>query len=757
MEQIIVIRDALKMDYLKQSTQTLSQQKVYGQKEFIQKLFFNYAQADYYLVQNHQYSLEVAQELLTYIPFVNSQNAKTTKLQTLFALQTELISEGLYQPETLFKKYLSNKTIILKDILPDARFKHLTNLNFEIENEPKNHYIHTIYHFDTVLDEVLGFFETVTQAIKNGTPPQSIKVIVRNETILQLCHQFKQDYGISIDENKSYNGSPMLNKYIETNDLSVIIDPVLKQKILNTQNSLINLIPLSQENKQKLLNAKLSKLQNIIRYINSINFVSLDGIKQDDTIFVLGFNEKDYPFTPKLGYLTQQETQLLSINTTQDELANEKTLITQLATYPNVYLSYSEISDYQVVSACPLLEAEIINYTFKPELFSASAQTCRLAQLEHNFRHLNHYQDDLSRLYYAYPKSPYNTYSHQYNGHYQPQQVTLSYTSLQNYNLNPFSYFVTHVLNIKNQNQTFSQALGSYLHEVLQNCTTLEQYQAMKPELIRRFQFSAKEQIWLQHLEPEIIADIQSIQNYHQFIDFDEIIHEANIELELLEGVTFKGFIDKFLIKDNRYLVVDYKKKATTATKTLQYIDYGLHNQLFLYCYLVEKTYPQLELLGVFYQYLLMGDIKLDNGDNILSYELEKQSSLKMTGIVNDDVEKLVTIDPNLFDHGQQRIKLRLKKDATLYANEKAITLDPQKVTDNVILKKDLIERIEKRLIQNANDIKQGHFPIQLTMIDGKEMDQFQHSYHRLISYCDEFDLVEKGDQHVDRATTTSH
>ena len=171
---------------------------------------------------------------------------------------------------------------------------------------------------------------------------------------------------------------------------------------------------------------------------------------------------------------------------------------------------------------------------------------------------------------------------------------------------------------------------------------------------------------------------------------------EKRIELQLSDDIKIKGFIDKILLreKDGKtyYAIFDYKTGKISFN--LDYLDYGLHLQLPIYAYLLEKSNQdkKMELAGLFYQMLLVKNNDIE----------ERKKSLKVFGMVSDDMTTLELLDEE-YEKSSWIKNLSVTKQGTLSRYLKTITEEE---------KKEIFERIEKTILSFARGIRNCNYSI---------------------------------------------
>lgn len=195
----------------------------------------------------------------------------------------------------------------------------------------------------------------------------------------------------------------------------------------------------------------------------------------------------------------------------------------------------------------------------------------------------------------------YNSYNHSFKSisnldylNYIHKPLKLSYTSINSYNLCPFSYYLKYVLKIDPFEESFQALVGSLYHKVLSTCFDENfDFEYIWQEFLQNKILSAKENFLLKRLKKELLEIIEVLKEQKMYTDFKNAYYEKEITIPLAKykiDSYFTGIIDKIMfyqnMDDTYYALIDYKTGSFPTS--LNNLKYGLDMQLPIYLYLVE-------------------------------------------------------------------------------------------------------------------------------------------------------------------------
>ena len=722
MEKIYVVNDLVKKDYILKN----KEEKVLTKSEFIDKYYYNYEDAILKIMHDYNKNYEVAKEIFKYAVFTNQDNAKTEKLKKLLEIKNSL------KEEKTFKNYIKNKDIIFKNIAKNKLFLDLGKYETDEYLDEKRFY--TVHK--NITNEVIYVFEKISSLIKNGESLNNIKIIY-NDDYEKLVKRYAKFYSINIQENISLMGSKVLQDFLfkldETSSFEeafkiVKDNSIFKDKILNLINKSISEYDFAI---QKEVFMGLVKNASVsIKYKEMLEKVDITYNNKDKHIFILGFNDSYYPKVKKTkDYINEEEKVYLNIPTSSDELLEQEEIFKIfISSNKKLYFSVTINKDFE------LSRYKKYNFYEKEKentntIYSSLAHKLELSKkLDKYYKYLE--KDDSLDKYYSSFRKEYNTYDNKYNGTIKiSTPLNLSYTSMNTYIYNPFAYYIERVLKILPYKDNFYIKTGSFFHR----CMELEDYDLAKNE----FEFTKEEEEYLAKVKDEILFDIDFIKEYHLTNNFNDIKKEESFEIEFNED-KFQGKIDKLIINKDTFIIVDYKKKESTANLSLKNLDYGINLQLPIYIYLVKKKYHDLDFGGIYLNYLVLDNYKLKNDEKVLpNYQNKKENNLKLFGFTTSDISRIEKVDNNYQD-SKYIMKLSFTKNNEISKNSKV--LSDEEVNE-------IVENVEEIIKKVINDIKEGKFDIISKKLNDKEIDQQNNYLYKDISFATEEDVLEIEDK----------
>ena len=134
---------------------------------------------------------------------------------------------------------------------------------------------------------------------------------------------------------------------------------------------------------------------------------------------------------------------------------------------------------------------------------------------------------DLNRLYGVYNKwmetfseseLEFNTYDHTYKGitgFDQHQELTLSYTQIDDYMKCPFKYYLKHILNVDEFIGNFKTEIGILFHDILEHSNQDINLDDYKEEIFNKFE-TYKDRYFAEKVLPDVLKVIKKNNELHQ-------------------------------------------------------------------------------------------------------------------------------------------------------------------------------------------------------------------------------------------------
>ena len=728
MEKIYIVNDLVKKDYILKN----KDEKVLTKKEFINKYYYNYEDSILKIMNDYNKNYEVAKEMFKYLVFTNENNAKTDKLKNLLKIKNNLIENKS------FKNYVKEQELIFVNIPHSKLLNEIGYFNNKEYLDKKNFY--TLHK--NITEEVIYVFEKISELINNGVLLNDIKIIY-NDDYDNLIKRYAKFYSINMEEEIELNGTKILQDFLNNLDETSSFEKsfnliknksIFKDKILKLINRSISSYDFNIQKeifKELAKNAKIS-----IKYKEMLEKVDITYQGENKHIFILGFNDSYYPKIKKTkDYISEEEKNLLNIPNSSDEVIEQEEMFKMfISNNQNLYFSVTINNNYKLSRYIKFnfeeKEKEITN-----NIYSSLAHKLELSKkLDKYYKYLE--KDKTLDKYYSSFNKEYNTYSNKYNGSIKiTDPISLSYTSMNTYIYNPFAYYVERILKVSPYKDKFYMKTGSFFHK----CLELEDYD----EALKEFDFNNFENEYVDRVKDEILIDIDFIKEYHKVNNFKDIKKEIDLVKNI--GIDkFEGKLDKLIINKDTFIIFDYKKKISTASITIDKLNYGFNLQLPIYIYLVKNLYPNLDFGGVYLNYLILDNYKLTDKDKVIpNYIDKKNESLKFYGFTTSEIDRIEKVDN---DYLSQKYLKNLSFTKAEEISQKS------KILSDIDIK-NIVESVDIIIKKVIEEIKNGKFDITNKKLNNQILDTQSNYLYKDISFATEEDILDITDKpYIDRS-----
>ena len=728
MEKIYIVNDLVKKDYILKN----KDEKVLTKKEFINKYYYNYEDSILKIMNDYNKNYEVAKEMFKYLVFTNENNAKTDKLKNLLKIKNNLIENKS------FKNYVKEQELIFVNIPHSKLLNEIGYFNNKEYLDKKNFY--TLHK--NITEEVIYVFEKISELINNGVLLNDIKIIY-NDDYDNLIKRYAKFYSINMEEEIELNGTKILQDFLNNLDETSSFEKsfnliknksIFKDKILKLINRSISSYDFNIQKeifKELAKNAKIS-----IKYKEMLEKVDITYQGENKHIFILGFNDSYYPKIKKTkDYISEEEKNLLNIPNSSDEVIEQEEMFKMfISNNQNLYFSVTINNNYKLSRYIKFnfeeKEKEITN-----NIYSSLAHKLELSKkLDKYYKYLE--KDKTLDKYYSSFNKEYNTYSNKYNGSIKiTDPISLSYTSMNTYIYNPFAYYVERILKVSPYKDKFYMKTGSFFHK----CLELEDYD----EALKEFDFNNFENEYVDRVKDEILIDIDFIKEYHKVNNFKDIKKEIDLVKNI--GIDkFEGKLDKLIINKDTFIIFDYKKKISTASITIDKLNYGFNLQLPIYIYLVKNLYPNLDFGGVYLNYLILDNYKLTDKDKVIpNYIDKKNESLKFYGFTTSEIDRIEKVDN---DYLSQKYLKNLSFTKTEEISKKS------KILSDIDIK-NIVKSVDIIIKKVIEEIKNGKFDITNKKLNNQILDTQSNYLYKDISFATEEDILDITDKpYIDRS-----
>lgn len=657
--------------------------------EFKRKYFFDYTtETIFYVMKHYNYDYEFSLDIINNLYFLSSENYDHEKLKFLLNIKNELINNNLLIFDNVFKIALENKKIYVYgyDYINNFYKKAFSALNVNYIDQNISKFNHDIMEFDTIQDEVIFVANKICELIENKIELNKIKIInpssdynatiKRIFNLFNLPFYFNNNYLISTKISNNFF-EILSNDIVETLEKlkeTISLNDELEQteynqivKICNKYNWCSNFLDIKNNLIYEFSNTKI----DIKKEANYIEFVSLENnfFYDDEYVFLIGFNQNTYPKIVKDDdFLNDEVKKFLNLETTTEiNKINYNILVNKLYSIKNLFISYKLKSTFNSFYRSQIIDDLNLNVVKNYNCnihYSVLNDKLKLAITLDNYLKYGEESQDLELLYSNYPSINYKTYNNQYTKidenlfrKYLNNELSLSYSSINNFYKCSFRYYMEDILNLQISSNEFSLFIGNLFHYILSIMYNgdFNFSDSFKTYVNENYEFNTyKDRFFINKLKKELEFIIDNIKEQDKFTNFDSHKFEQLIKIDLSKDnydITFKGIIDKISYKkeagNTLISIIDYK--TGNPNLNLNNIIYGIDMQLCIYAYLSSKLklFANPLLVGIYLQKILNNEININKNKQYITM---KQENLKLQGYSNSNESILKVFDNTYTD-----------------------------------------------------------------------------------------------------------
>lgn len=727
--KIVILNDYAKKSFIKKINKLINV-KVITLSELKRKYYFDYDNKAIYFVSNKYNCIpEIAKIYIENTYFIGDINTK--KVNFLKEVKEELDTNNLLTYNNLFKEFLKGKDIVLYNLkyvdnFYKKIFKELErDSNITSYNDENNESIKELYKANNSEEEVAFICSKITKLIKSGVNINNIKLAnVKSDYEFIIRKTFKLfDIPINLPSFETIKSTSLVIKFKElyNSDISITIEKLKEfintkeendifKSIINVVNSylwcndfeLVKDMIFNEINNIKTPREKLKNAVEVIEFKKEL-------VSDEDYVFLIGYNEGVIPVNykdedylsdeekSKLGLSTSFELNENAMNEVKDSIRNTKHLI---VTYPSHNLS-SEIyisSSYEK----DLFEEKELNISFNE---SNAYNKLKLVSEKDENSKFGTLTDDLLKLSSHYKDMKYSSFDNKYKlinkskiKNFFNNGLTLSYTSMNDYYMCSFRYYLDYILKINKYEDTFEAIVGTIFHKILSMCfeSDIDIIRTYESEIEKsNYEFNESEKFFLSILKDELVLVIETIKNQLSYTQLTESMYEKEIVIDVDKDlhIRFKGFVDKILY--NKFngktvvAIIDYK--TGNPNLNINNSIYGLEMQLPVYIYLIKNEIKDVKIGGFYLQKIL---------NNITDKE-KRLDSLKLQGYTNSDLDIIDKVDSSFND--SKVIKSLRTSSKGFYAYSKIINDEEIDILNKVV---------ETKIKEASMDILDSKFDI---------------------------------------------
>ena len=658
--------------------------------EYKKKIKFDYdIKTINYLVKKGL-KVENAITFINNLYYIEEKEYNNEKLDYLVSLKKELDDNNLLIHDSLFNKMLQRYKIIIYGYGKLDQYTLSLFNNYELIDYDKKDKFFDVYKVSSISDEVEMVFQKISDLLTKGVDINKIFLMNLDSEYYPIIKRYSIYYSIpvSLTSDDSLMGTELGKTFYE-----MVLDNKTKEEIFEylmkyADNkkaiTLINLLnkytelDLNDTKEQIKYELENTKIESEL-FENTVGVKKIfDNVLDDEYIFLLNFN---MPTIPKLSldtdYITDNIKDLVGLPSTIEEnnLVKENTL-NYLSNINHLIISYKELSPFNKYYPSILLDdIKYHELTYNRSLnYSILANRVLYTMYLDDLVKYGIYNKNLDLLYSNYGTNNYLDYDNSFSGinsdslkDFLNNQLTLSYSSIDNYYKCGFKYYLTNILKVNLYEESFMTIVGNLFHDVLSHMNdddfNLDEHYN---KFLENRDFNEKEKFFLDKLKHDLI-DIVEVIKKHQFITgFSKMLYEQEIDITLQNSpyIHFKGYVDKIMYKekddDTLVSIIDYK--TYTPDINIKNLEFGLSMQLPIYLYLVKNSelFKNVKFTGFYLQYILNNNFKKDK-KTIIEQKLD---NMKLVGYSTSDIERLSIFDSTYEDSEMIR-SMKLNKDGS--------------------------------------------------------------------------------------------
>ncbi len=641
--------------------------KFMNKDEYISNYYYSYDEKTIqYLMDKYNFNIDVCKVYLKSMYSIDiNKNYKDHKINNLKSLKIELYNNNLLIENNLFKDYIKNKKIVVKNYY-DLDLYEEKALNCKVDI-PITTLDKVVVECNTLEDEVNNVCLNILSLLKKGVAINKIFIANVSTDYLYTIDRLFKYYNIPINLNMNYSiySTKVVKDYLDNNILNIDDTAYLSinKKLINIVNSLVHLDKTKKSYRKILIDKLKSTNLDFIKKKNAINVIDIfkRDIADDEYVFVLGFNQDILPKLEKdIEYLNDACKKELELYTTNEKNTRKKVaLIYILSNIKNLYLSFKYKSPFS---------------TFYPSSLISDLNLQKVQPMDNNYNKSNKYNKivlaEKLDLFYKYGEIdsiltklnnsyeiPYKLYDNTFTGINTDKYISnikeplvLSYSSINDYCECKFKYYLKHVLNLSVFEEKFPNFIGSMYHMILSlyknpNFNFEKEYN----DYLKSRELSFKERLLLIKIKKDLEDLLASLKKQELITGFDKELLEHKIIVPIEDKkikVIFKGIIDKIMyreqIEDTYYSIIDYKSGFIDTN--IEPMKYGLHMQLPVYLYLIKNSslFKRPQFAGIYYQNILFNYPTCSTEEE---YQKLTKDRLKLQGYSTDNTSILELFD----------------------------------------------------------------------------------------------------------------
>lgn len=731
--------------------------KFYTLEEYKKNYLFNYDIRTIKYLYEKGLSIENSKEILNNLYYVEDKEYGNRKLDKLVEYRKTLDKEGILIYNPLFKSFLETKNIVVYGYgkLNNHDLSLIKGKTVKVIEENYIDKKYKINIFDEIEQEVEFVYNSIYDLLNKGININNIYVANANSDYDAYFKRFNKYYGFNIEENDNFKliGTKIADDFIK------MLDENTKEEIYeflsNNENDISKKL-LSILN--KYVEFDLSEIKEFIindikntsykkEYTNIVKRIKTNEyINSNDYVFFVGFNDTTPAMERDTDYITDNIKHLVNLPTTEEKNELRKqNLKSCISNIENIVLTYSKNSPFNSYNKQVILDEDKCEYIQIKNSLSYSDELNKAKYIDNLdlLRKFNFKNKDIEKQYATYDKNNYLSYNNRFKGLNDKQlktipkqinyknnnDITLSYSSMNNFFECKFKYYLDTVLKVKESFGNYYTKLGTVCHGVLQDLYREDKFdfetswnnQIKKEEEKENASIfeDESEKYFVGKIKNELKQDVEIVKKQKENSLLTKQMCEQEFTFNVSDNINFTGFIDKIMFKETNdeilASVIDYKtSRSIEIDKDI--MKYGLSLQLPSYLYLMkhsEKFNKEIKIAGLYIQHIINFDRKYRNEEH--SLEITKAESMRLDGISSIVEDRLMANDLSLAPGKKsETIKnISMNKDGSLKKSDKLYTDEQFEELSNTV---------ENNIKSAGEAILKGDFAINPKEIDGKNM-----------------------------------
>ncbi len=496
----------------------------------------------------------------------------------------------------------------------------------------------TLNEFDTHEDEIVGAAFHILNLIESGVELSNIDLVCDGKIINYVNYIFPM---FRIPVERSYKKS--FKKYDIDNIVSSLNQDSFDELDSDIKKEINSAIVKFGTNKKFLSQYLRNKTAKEVNFDNTLKIKSISDINPFNHIVLVGL--ADFSFLTTFlddGFLKDEIIEQFELPTSEQLKLNEINYLKSMIGFSeNQYLSFCNNIDGEEVSYLDFLNEFNLNINKVNNFgvnnrYNPSFDKYKKKQFLEEFRQFKTKRSGLDYLKSVDIDESYDNQFNYVSNASQNMNVQLSATSINNFYKCEYRFYLQKIINLKNYSTHVHSLNGTYIHNNLEDYFLNGEF-ANREQNINEYKegylkvsSESKFELYLEKINTFLDDIAQLINEQHDVMGYEVLAVEKDYSkdnaLQLSDGITLVGQIDKVLKKDDKIIVVDYKSGNSNIDFKLA--KHGLELQNLIYFVLLKTEYKDIKFGGTYRQRVTPK----------LSYDQKEIDKLyKLNGYTNSD------------------------------------------------------------------------------------------------------------------------